>query len=253
MPAAAFVLCRMREIHRLDLIHRDLKSENIFIKRGNQLVIGDFGATREVFRRIVRSTFSGAQDFLDPTVKMNPTTRTLFYSQGLDVVDGGREHVGSLGWMAPEIIDAASPADYTKASDVYAFAVVLCELATRRLPWSVELAKWRSGEPFLTVEGVEGILPTDVPSDDQEFVKMSVKAGRRPSLPRNSAPSQFRKIIEKCWAAKSDARPLFFNEREADTISQQIRVAWEKIQAQHTITLVVSVGNGTITTRLALM
>lgn len=238
----------MRELHRQGLIHRDLKSENIFVKKniffkeekGETLVIGDFGATRKVFRRIVRSKFTGKKKFLDAPVGMNAATRKRFTDKGLDIDDGISDHLGSLVWMAPELFDGGL-CDYTKASDVYAFGVVMYELVTRQVPWSVELADWNWGKvPFKSVEGVNGILPTDKPRRNHEFVWMSVMAGRRPHLPERRAPALFRDVIAQCWASKPGDRPSFDNPYEYESISNKITLAWDKILRQYAITLTVS-------------
>jgi serine/threonine protein kinase len=52
-----------------------------------------------------------------------------------DLKKGGSKVVGSIHWMAPEVIVGEGPADLALA-DVYSFGVVLWELLTRQQPYA---------------------------------------------------------------------------------------------------------------------
>lgn len=94
----------MDYLHAKNIIHRDLKSNNIFLHDDLTVKIGDFGlATAKV-------QWSGATGQNQPT--------------------------GSILWMAPEIIRMEEPNPYSFQSDVYSFGVVLYELLTEQLPYS---------------------------------------------------------------------------------------------------------------------
>eukprot|EP00035_Acanthoeca_spectabilis_P017703 m.372292 g.372292 ORF g.372292 m.372292 type:complete len:455 (+) comp16688_c0_seq14:2906-4270(+) len=166
---------------------------------------------------------------------MTADVQSSLNSRGFSVIDGGSLNVGSLGWRAPEIFDAKA-CDYTMASDVYAFGIVMFEVVTRRLPWMAELEEWKSRD-----EENRDIGLTAVPQSDFDFVKMSVQDGRRPHLPVHQAPEQFRQIINRCWAPILTTRPLLDSANESETIGSQIQAAWEEIQ-QQSITLDVHWG-----------
>ncbi|XP_077489087.1 serine/threonine kinase raf oncogene isoform X7 [Amblyomma americanum] len=94
----------MDYLHAKNIIHRDLKSNNIFLHDDLTVKIGDFGLAT------VKARWSGSQPFSQPT--------------------------GSILWMAPEVIRMKDPNPYSFQSDVYAFGIVLYELITGQLPYA---------------------------------------------------------------------------------------------------------------------
>ena len=94
----------MDYLHARKIIHRDLKSSNIFLHDDFTVKIGDFGLAT------VKTRWEGN------TQKHHPT--------------------GSVQWMAPEIIRARiGDNPFTFKADVYSYGNVLYELLTRRLPY----------------------------------------------------------------------------------------------------------------------
>ncbi|XP_023669196.2 serine/threonine-protein kinase A-Raf [Paramormyrops kingsleyae] len=94
----------MDYLHAKNIIHRDLKSNNIFLHEGWTVKIGDFGLAT------VKSRWSGSQQVEQPS--------------------------GSILWMAPEVIRMQDSNPYTFQSDVYGYGVVLYELMSGTLPYS---------------------------------------------------------------------------------------------------------------------
>ncbi|KAI3842741.1 hypothetical protein MKW98_015408 [Papaver atlanticum] len=80
------------------IIHRDLKSSNLFVDKNWSVKVGDFGLSRFKHQTFLTSAGNGTPQ-----------------------------------WMAPEVI-RNEPAD--EKSDVYSFGVVLRELATLKVPWN---------------------------------------------------------------------------------------------------------------------
>lgn len=99
----------MDYLHAKNIIHRDLKSNNIFLRDDWSVKIGDFGLATAKVRWSDTSSAGGVQ-WQQPT--------------------------GSILWMAPEVIRMDEPAPYTFKSDVYAYGIVLYELMAGELPYS---------------------------------------------------------------------------------------------------------------------
>uniref|UniRef100_A0A3P8VWY4 non-specific serine/threonine protein kinase n=1 Tax=Cynoglossus semilaevis TaxID=244447 RepID=A0A3P8VWY4_CYNSE len=93
----------MDYLHAKNIIHRDLKSNNIFLHEGWTVKIGDFGLAT------VKSRWSGSQQVEQPS--------------------------GSILWMAPEVIRMQDSNPYTFQSDVYGYGIVLFELMSGTLPY----------------------------------------------------------------------------------------------------------------------
>jgi serine/threonine-protein kinase 24/25/MST4 len=93
------ILTGLEYIHRNNFIHRDLKSDNIFINRGGEVKIGDFGSVAQLsVERNMRET-----------------------------------QIGSLYWMAPELFEMKP---YSNECDIWAVGIILFELAERRVPYA---------------------------------------------------------------------------------------------------------------------
>ncbi|KAK6466688.1 serine/threonine-protein kinase A-Raf [Huso huso] len=91
-------------LHAKNIIHRDLKSNNIFLHEGWTVKIGDFGLAT------VKSRWTGSDQVEQPS--------------------------GSILWMAPEVIRMQDSNPYSFQSDVYGYGVVLYEIMSGTLPYS---------------------------------------------------------------------------------------------------------------------
>ncbi|XP_063072154.1 RAF proto-oncogene serine/threonine-protein kinase isoform X2 [Engraulis encrasicolus] len=93
----------MDYLHAKNIIHRDMKSNNIFLHEGLTVKIGDFGLAT------VKARWSGSHQVEQPT--------------------------GSILWMAPEVLRMQDNNPYSFQSDVYSYGIVLYELMTGELPY----------------------------------------------------------------------------------------------------------------------
>ncbi|XP_004243665.2 serine/threonine-protein kinase STY13 isoform X1 [Solanum lycopersicum] len=111
----------MEYVHGLNLIHRDLKSDNLLISADKSIKIADFGVARIEVQ----------------TEGMTPET-------------------GTYRWMAPEMIQHRP---YTQKVDVYSFGIVLWELLTGMLPFQNMTAVQAAFA--VVNKGVRPTIPTD--------------------------------------------------------------------------------------------
>jgi ankyrin repeat protein/serine/threonine protein kinase len=86
------------------IVHRDLKSANVFLDENFRAVVGDFGLTRRAAGGDAAAAASSAGRNQNPL------------------------------WLAPEVLQEAG--GYSTQSDVYAFGIVMWELLTWQLPFS---------------------------------------------------------------------------------------------------------------------
>lgn len=103
-PATAgqlmLALCRaVAAAHKHDVIHRDLKPQNIIVRGGNRISVLDFGLSKDL--RVRGITESGLR-------------------------------IGTACFMSPEVLGGEAA---TKQSDVYSLGVVFYECLTGRLPF----------------------------------------------------------------------------------------------------------------------
>ncbi len=89
----------LQAAHQQDIIHRDIKSENIMVTPTNQIKVMDFGLAK-----------------LKGSVKLTKTSSTA----------------GTMGYMSPECIHGKA---VDARSDIFSFGIVLYEMLTGQLPF----------------------------------------------------------------------------------------------------------------------
>lgn len=129
------------------IIHRDLKSVNVMINSTNPL--------SNVVAKITDFGLSGAVQTVSNHEVANPR------------------------WLAPEIMKKE---EFTLASDVYSYGIILWELVARKLPFE------------------------EIGFDNK--VEEAVMQGKRPTIPSDSN-STFAQLISDCWMQNPDKRPTF--------------------------------------------
>lgn len=131
-------------LHSRGVIHRDVKSANILIDEDGHAKVSDFGLAK-IHSHSVHSAASRSE---------------------------------AIAWMAPEL-RTINPT-YTTHSDVYAYGVVLWEIATGKKPY----------------EGREITSPSDI-------------EGKKPGKLNGISCEALRRLIEVCWSRVPEQRPSF--------------------------------------------
>ncbi|RGB24256.1 kinase-like domain-containing protein [Rhizophagus diaphanus] len=140
------IIIGLDNIHDVNIIHRDFHSGNIFFgKEGmyfvEEITIGDLGVSKSA----TESSYN--------------------------------ENYGIIPYMAPEIFQGR---EYTKASDIYSFGMIMWELMTGRRPfWN------RNHDIELIIEICDGLRPPIV----------------------TNAPNGYIELMEECWHFDPEKRP----------------------------------------------
>ncbi len=140
------IISALHYLHEKNILHRDLKSLNVLVSQeeGNlRAQLTDFGLSV-----VKRETTSSS--------KAN-----------------ANQVAGTLLWMAPELLKGKL---CTRQSDIWAYGMILLELATKKLPYS-----------------------TAHPS----IIGRLIEKGTLPDIPTN-IPSYFSDLMKKCWKVKSE-------------------------------------------------
>ncbi|KAK8880401.1 hypothetical protein M9Y10_003073 [Tritrichomonas musculus] len=139
----------MKYLHKNRIIHRDLKPGNILMDEYLIPKVADFG--------------------LSKVLHTNTSTRSSQSTIGLK---------GTIHYMAPEI---HTKKEYTKATDVYAFAIIVYEIITNEIPFS-NLKAFEIG--------------------------YKVANNIRPEF-KYEPPDSYKQLIESCWSQDPKDRPTF--------------------------------------------
>ncbi|XP_017143251.2 mitogen-activated protein kinase kinase kinase 4 isoform X2 [Drosophila miranda] len=102
----AQLLSGVSELHKHGIVHRDIKTANIFLVDGsNSLKLGDFGSA----------------------VKIQAHTTVPGELQG---------YVGTQAYMAPEVFTKTNSDGHGRAADIWSVGCVVVEMASGKRPWA---------------------------------------------------------------------------------------------------------------------
>ncbi|KAK6296744.1 hypothetical protein J4Q44_G00328860 [Coregonus suidteri] len=97
----------MSYLHSMNIIHRDLNSDNCLVRENNSVVVADFGLARLMVEDKIQ----------DKSLLQKKPDRRKRYTV-----------VGNPYWMAPEMIHGKS---YDEKVDIFSFGIMLCEIIGR--------------------------------------------------------------------------------------------------------------------------
>jgi serine/threonine protein kinase len=136
----------MYHLHKANIVHRDLAARNILLSGDGEPKVSDFGLSRPLSETLVGTT---------------------------------KSNIGPIRWMAPESL---SFNEYSKASDIWSFGIVVWEIITRK-------------EPHTDIDPIE----VGVRIRDEHLV---------PPIPEDCDP-MWRDLMLKCWNTDPEQRPTF--------------------------------------------
>lgn len=144
-------------VHRVGLVHGDIKASNVMRAAGGRTVLMDFGAA------------------FDPTAKASAT----------------RVVKGTPAYVAPEIFDGA---DLSRASDVYALGVLLFHLVTGEYP---TVARTREELVLEHKDGRRRLLRDVRPDLADEFVRVVDRALAARPADRYQTPGELEAALAR--------------------------------------------------------
>jgi len=115
-------------IHQRDVIHRDIKTQNIFLADDLSLRLGDFGLSRD-------AVADGLKSKQAVTISPDQVGRTETFCFSRETTSGVTSHVGTGCYMAPEMLMSS---DYGKPADLWGLGCVLLEMCSRQFLWECE-------------------------------------------------------------------------------------------------------------------
>ena len=175
----------MSYLHSHDIIHRNLNPKSIFLVQNLHPKIGNFALTTKIH-----------------------TLRTLTFQSTAGIK-------GNSIYSSPELLKSGH---YSKSSDVYAFALIVYELMTLKIPFE------------------------DIPNYNELFERV-VNLSKRPKVD-NSIPDSYKKLIESCWSQNPEDRPTF--ESIENFLRTDIQFITEKVNEEDFEKYVLKIENSEI-------
>ena len=139
----------MRYLHSMNIIHRDLKLDNILVM-----------STSESWS--VESAICKISDF--GTARETEISNTLSISQSMTMTS----NIGTPLYMAPEILSGQS--HYSMKADVYSYGIVLCGVWNQQIPYSDE--RYDDVKEFLFKITNGGHRPSLQPDCPQPYIQL---------------------------------------------------------------------------------
>ncbi|MDF3055592.1 MAG: serine/threonine kinase [Gammaproteobacteria bacterium] len=142
------IACGLEMLHKSNIVHRDLKSMNVLLSERegrHRAKLADFGLS-----------------------KVKSSSKSVSVSH---------TNVGTSAWKAPELFTLSPKHNFS--SDMYAYAMVLWEIAARTIPFA---------------------------DADPSDIKAAIKDGERAEIP-GDCPPPLKLLIERLWDQKPLNRP----------------------------------------------
>ena len=118
-------------LHSINIIHHDIKPENILITKDGHFKLSDFGLSKTVNEEEIKKDEEEDSEFI----------KSSTYSSGSSLISSEHNHIdnkieGTLYYMAPELFTNEYPIG--KSIDYWAIGIVIYELFTFKVPFEGE-------------------------------------------------------------------------------------------------------------------
>jgi len=213
------ILEGLAHIHGLNVVHRDLKPDNIFIDAASNVRIGDFGLAT-----------SGQYNVSDKSS-----------SAAMHISGDMTRSIGTASYVAPEIRSSVG-GTYTSKVDMYSLGVIFFEMCYKPLPQGMERAKvvegLRNKQPILPVQSSKDVYspsldfgtPEKVVQADIILSLLNHSPKERPSsselLHSGKLPVQMEsETIRQALAGLSDPRSPYYHKMMSALFSRPTKQA----------------------------
>jgi len=180
-------------LHNQNILHRDLKSPNIFLTSQLRAKIGDFGQAKQIIEHGIN----------------------------INTVPNSDKKL-SKRWSAPEILENDKVVPRSKKTDIYSYGIILWEIASRKTPYDdIHDEKVCSH----IVSGGKNKNPPDCPYDDVIDACANPDSSKRPPISETLQAlrdrfKQFKqsdeKSKERIWHIDPDTKDLALSELEKE-------------------------------------
>ncbi|CAI0437776.1 unnamed protein product [Linum tenue] len=172
----------LQYLHKLGIVHRDVKPANVLLDDNLHPHLSDFGLA-EYWSNLKQVSAQNWRSSGKPTGG--------FHKKNM---------VGTLIYMAPEILRKDV---HTEQSDVYSFGITVNEILTGVVPYT-DLRAEAQAHTVLEMNYTEQQLTAAVVSD-----KLRPALATLPLSGGSPLPSSLLSLIQRCWDDKPDSRPSF--------------------------------------------
>lgn len=151
------------EAHKHDVVHRDLKPQNVFLAPNDRVCVIDWGIARlgrgpaEPIS-MPRSSANQGTGVVVGTLDISTSEQEdLAKKQMVKHVQKNRQIVGTPGYIAPEVYEGAEPG---APVDAYALGVVLYQCLTGKLPYRLDDVNPSTGSGGSAVDAQRALAAT---------------------------------------------------------------------------------------------
>ncbi|OXU27515.1 hypothetical protein TSAR_010879 [Trichomalopsis sarcophagae] len=156
------IILALEQLHKLGIIYRDIKLENILLDREGHIILTDFGLSKE---------------FL-PHERDNPRTYSF---------------CGTIEYMAPEVV-RGGPAGHNHAVDWWSVGVLTYELLTGSSPFTVEGKKNTQSDISRRILKKEPVMPMSLSPSVRDFIARLLT--KDPSVRLGGGPRDAKELKE---------------------------------------------------------